>query len=161
MNKIEQLKELGLTRCAVEIERRLNLTEKLAIAYEAFRYVTVEKLTEFNIRLKEETKVEEGKNQWGTIQSYKRTRFTALHEYSKVPPDNVLQSLQEAKALGCFDSFEIMDLESHREVPDPILFGRIIDCPDRFFIAQWDDDVKIEDILKDHQGWKFMEQSSK
>jgi hypothetical protein len=34
-----------------------------------------------------------------------------------------------------------------KEVIDPIIFGKIDGCTDRFFIAQWDDDVKIEDIV--------------
>jgi len=37
-------------------------------------------------------------------------------------------------------------------VPDPILLGRITGCENRYFIAQWDDDVKIEDILKENEG---------
>ena len=33
------------------------------------------------------------------------------------------------------------------------LFGVVTGCDDRFFIAQWDDDVKIEDILQGDEGW--------
>jgi hypothetical protein len=47
----------------------------------------------------------------------------------------------------CFDSFEIAKIQWKREIKDPILFGRIDGCPDRFYVSQWDDDVRIEDIL--------------
>ena len=107
--------------------------------------------------MKTETRQEEGTNPWGTITSYKRTKLTALKDYDKVPPDAVLDAWEAAQTIGCFDAYEVMTLESHREVPDPILFGSVTGSPDKFFIAQWDTDVKIEDILKDHEGWLFLD----
>ena len=157
--KVERLKQLGLTAVAEQITQELSLREKLAIAYEHYRYLTPEKVVAFNDKLKKETKQDEGKNPWGQITSYKRTRLTSLNQYGKVPPDAVLDALEAAHAHKCFDEFQVMDLESHREVPDPILFGKIAGCEDLFYIAQWDTDVKIEDILKDHEGWRFLEKS--
>lgn len=68
-------------------------------------------------------------------------------------------ALESAHADKCFDKFEVMTVEWHKEVPDPILFGVVNGCADRFFIAQWDTDVKIEDILKDHEGWSFLDKT--
>lgn len=51
--------------------------------------------------------------------------------------------------MKCFDSFSVAHIA---EVKDPILFGEIAECTDKFFIAQWDEDVKIEDILTEKEG---------
>jgi hypothetical protein len=40
----------------------------------------------------------------------------------------------------------------HRRNPDPIIFGRIKGSNNRYFVAQWDDDVKIEQILRADEG---------
>jgi hypothetical protein len=60
--------------------------------------------------------------------------------------------LRKAKGLECFDRFEVAKVETIEVRPDPIIFGLINDCVDKFFITQWDDDVKIEDILKQNEG---------
>lgn len=159
MTKVERLQQLGLTRCATEITQEMTLREKLAKAYEKYRYLTPAKVRAFDDRLRKETEKVEGENQWGQIKAYKRTKLTALQQYDKVPPDAVLDALEAAKADGCFDAFSVMTLEWHKEVPDPILFGQITGCEDLFFITQWDDDVKIEDFIKDQEGWKFLEKA--
>ncbi|MGD0652253.1 MAG: hypothetical protein ABSA97_14145, partial [Verrucomicrobiia bacterium] len=69
-----------------------------------------------------------------------------------VPPPAALEKLAEARMFGCFDDFEVADLKTVAVRPDPILFGVIIGCPDKFFIVQWDNDVKIEDILRADEG---------
>jgi hypothetical protein len=63
----------------------------------------------------------------------------------------VLEKMREAKKCNCFDSFEIAKIESIEVKKDPILFGRVNECGDRFFIAQWDDDVTIEAIKESIQ----------
>ena len=40
-----------------------------------------------------------------------------------------------------------VDFEWIKEIKDPIVFGVINGCPDKFFISQWDDDIKIDDIF--------------
>ena len=159
MSSLERLEALGLTKCATTLKKELTIRQKLAVAYAHFRYLTPEKLAAFNVKLRTETEQVEGQNQWGQIKAYKRTKQTSLKDYDKVPPDSVLDALEAAQAHGCFDQYEVMTLESHKEVPDPILFGTVEGSPDLFFIAQWDTDVKIEDILNDHEGWKFLEKA--
>lgn len=78
---------------------------------------------------------------------YDKLRFTALAEYDKVPPEACLAQLEVAVQRNCFDSFEVADIETIVERPDPIIFGRIKGSEDRFFITQWDNDVDINDIL--------------
>ena len=63
------------------------------------------------------------------------------------PPDTVLDALEKAKEDNCFDTFEVAKISWIEEIKDPILFGIIEGCSDKFFISQWDDDVKIEDLL--------------
>lgn len=157
MPNIERLEQLGLTQCATRLKTELSVREKLATAYEKYRYLTLEKIQAFDQKLRKETEKKDGENQWGAITSYKRTVFTALAQYGKVPPDAALDALEAAQKDGCFDAYEVMTVEWHKEIPDPILFGIVQGCSDKFFIVQWDTDVAIEDILKDHEGWKFLE----
>ena len=49
-------------------------------------------------------------------------------------------------------SDEIAKIQDIVQTKDPIVFGCINKCADRFFIAQWDDDVSIEQILNDNEG---------
>ena len=149
----DRLKQLGLTAAASELGRQEALSKKLTLAYEHFRFVTPANIEKFQDKLKTETVKETGKNQWGTITEHERLKFTALKDYPNVPPADTLNALEDALKIGCFDTFEIASIEWVKKVPDPILFGRVTGCDDYFFIAQWDDDVKIEDILQGDEGW--------
>ena len=144
---VERLKELGLDKASKDMENLQEFDRKCAIAYEKFRYVTQQKIDEFQQRIRAKT---EKKTDWGF--TYDTLKFTDLKQYPEVPPESVLDLLESAKKENCFDSFEVAKIESVQERVDPILFGRIKGCPDRFFIGQWDNDVKIEDILKDNEG---------
>lgn len=149
----DKLKALGFDRAAQEVDRQQALKAKLELAYKHYRFVTTENIQKFQDKLKAESTEEVGSNQWGTITQHKRLKFTAVKDYSSVPPFDVLDALETAQNLKCFDTFEIASIEWEKHVPDPILFGRIEGCADRFFIAQWDDDVKIEDILQGDEGF--------
>lgn len=75
--------------------------------------------------------------------------FTLVEHYPEVPPAHVLDKMEEAIGRSCFDVFEVAHIVN---VKDPILFGRVQGCPDLFFIDQWDDDIRIEDILATNEG---------
>lgn len=134
----DRLEKLGLKGAA----KKLNAAQKLAVAYAKYGFIEQDKVNKFNERLKHETLTEDK-----TARSYKRLLFTPLENYHKIPPQDVLERLESAMNDAIFDSFEIATIQWVKEIIDPILFGRITDCPDRFFIAQWDDDVRIEDIV--------------
>lgn len=138
---IDRLETLGFKAAADRVKKAQERKRKLAIAYEHFRFVRVEKISEFNDKLYEQTRHDN--------EGYKELSFTSIERYENTPPEHVLVSLGEAVAMKCFDSFEVASI---RRVKDPILFGRIDECSDRFFIDQWDEDVRIEDILKDNEG---------
>lgn len=133
-----RLEKLGLKNAA----KKLDGAQKLAIAYAKYGFISQDKVDRFNDKLKVETLTQDK-----TARSYKRLLFTALENYHKIPPQDVLVRLESAMNDAVFDGFEIATIQWIKEVIDPILFGRIDGCPDRFFVAQWDDDVRIEDIV--------------
>lgn len=141
MTAADRLEKLGFKRASSQVRVLAERKRKMMIAYENFRFVTEKKVQEFNAKLRATAR--------NTRIAYNELYFTDVQAYEGVPPGHVLQAMEEAMNLGCFDKFEIAAI---REVKDPILFGRITGCGDRFYIAQWDDDVKIEDILKPNEG---------
>jgi hypothetical protein len=69
-----------------------------------------------------------------------------LEEYDKPLPRGAKIKLNKAKKESIFDSFCIFWI---REVKDPILFGQFNEDPDvYYYVAEWDDDISIEDLLK-------------
>jgi hypothetical protein len=142
-----ELRELGLTEAANKVKHQRELARKLRIAFEHFRVVTPEQLARFQGELFEKRT----RGSYGSY-SYQALKFTALEAYPNVPPGEVLQKIREAKTHGCFDRFEVLTLESVEVVPDPVVFGIINGCDNKYFVAQWDDDVKIEQILREDEG---------
>lgn len=140
---IDKLEALGFKAAHQKIKHLAEKKRKLMIAYENYRFVRQDKIDAFNKRLRDKTISKDG---WGR---YQTLAFTSVEEYTEVPPDHVLLKMGEAVDRKCFDSFEIAHIV---DVKDPILFGRIKGCPDRFYIDQWDNDVKIEDILDKNEG---------
>lgn len=147
MNELDKLQKLGFKKAVNKVQELKELKRKMVIAYEHFRYVKPEKIDAFNEKLEAETTKED---KYRT--TYKKLNFIGLDDYEEVPPLDVLNKMEEAQALGCFDYFEIAKIQDVVVVKDPIVFGRINKCPDRFFVAQWDDDVSISDLLKENEG---------
>jgi len=133
-----QLGKLGFTALTTKVE----IAKKLAIAHAKYGYVTGEMIDKFNRALRAKTeRMENG------YRMFQRLLFTKVETYGKIPPPEVLAKMQEAIDDGIFDSFEVAAIHDVQELIDPILFGCIQGTNDKFFIAQWDDDVKIEDIV--------------
>jgi len=146
---VDRLQKLGFKTAGDKVKKAAEKKRKLAIAYEHYRFVKQEKIDAFNAKLRKKTEKRESyTTTWQTL------AFTPVKDYAEVPPEEVLEKMEEAIDKNCFDVFEVAYIEtmSQTKVPDPILFGRINGCPDRFFISQWDDDVKIEDILSAKEG---------
>lgn len=135
---VEKLMEtLGFKRALSKLTRGKKVYPKLKIAYARFGHIKQEQITAFETQLSKE-KAKVGYRKW--------LRFSKLEHYDRdVPPQDVLEKIAAAKELGCFDYFEICYVEEVKK--DPIVWGRIEGCPDRFFIAQWDNDVSIEQII--------------
>lgn len=69
---------------------------------------------------------------------------TPVSEYPDIPPNDVLQVMKTHKDRKIFDYFSIAKVT---HIVDPIMFGRINGCEDRFYIAQWGNDITLDDIL--------------
>ena len=124
------LHKLGLEKLSQKILTKGDNKKKLLMAMD-YKYATQDEIDEFNTEIRVEGK---------------RLAFKDIKDYEKLPPDSVLEDLKEAQEKGCFDSFQIAYIE---KVKDPILFGKITDFSYLYFyISQWGDDVKIEDIIK-------------
>lgn len=145
--KVAYLKSIGLVAVAETIEETASLSEKLKEAYARYRFLTPSAIERFQQKLRDEATQAHG------VISYKRLRFTRLEQYQKLPPDEVLAALEQAKSYQCFDYFEVADLETVKQLPDPLLLGCVNNCADKFFITQWDEDVKIQNILQGDEGW--------
>lgn len=140
-----RLEKLGLRTAGEQLKTLARRKRKLALAYEHYRFVRQEKIDAFNEKLKRETI--QGQEPYSA--NWKTLSFTPIEAYPNVPPEEVLVSLELAHGRECFDSFEVAHI---KDVKDPILFGRIEGCSDRFVVGQWDNDVKIEDILLPNEG---------
>lgn len=139
----EKLARLGFKQASTRVQELAKRKHKMMIAGEFYRILKQEKIDAFNRKLRAKTE----KNY-----QYDQLSFTPIEAYSDVPPPEVLEALELAQSRACFDTFEIGHIVKQVKVPDPLLLGRINGCPDRFYIAQWDDDVKIEDILAKNEG---------
>lgn len=143
----QRLESLGFKKLAAHVAHLKQKKWKLMTAYEHYRVVSMDKVLAFNENLQKKT----FKENPGTFsQSWQTLAFCSVEKYDKVPPEPVLAEMQIAVDRKCFDSFEVAHIKE--VVKDPLLFGRIDGCTDRFFIAQWDDDVKISDLLKANEG---------
>lgn len=141
---ISRLEGLGFKKASSKIKELSDRKRKMTIAYAAYPHVTTEKVNAFNHKLREKT------HNWDKVGGYHVLEFVGVEVYEGAPPEEVLTSMEKAVALEVaegvkvFDSYEIGYI---KKVNDPLLFGRIKGCPDRFYIAQWDSDISITDIL--------------
>jgi hypothetical protein len=136
----EQLRNAGFTVAATKLAQAKELARKLRVAFEHFRVVEPTHIKRFNQKL----------NQAGFMRGVTTyLAFTPIELYGEIPPVAALEALEKARELKCFDRFEVATIA---EVPDPIIFGCINRSDNKYFVTQWDDDVKIEDILTEDEG---------
>lgn len=69
---------------------------------------------------------------------------TKINEYAGIPPKQVLDKLQETQEKKIFDYFTIATVN---EVKDPLLLGRLSNHADRYFLAQWGNDVSLDEVI--------------
>lgn len=148
----DQLSAAGFTTAAKHVVHTAARLGRLARAYEHYRYVPEGAITEFKTLLKRVSLQRVGQPGFNLYEKYDTLRFTPIDAYKGVPPADVLEKVIHAKHQGIFDTFEVADIQSVVEYKDPIIFGLITGCPDRFFIAQWGDDVSISQIIGPAQG---------
>ncbi len=150
----DELDGLGLKAASVNLKTKRDLKRKLGIAYEYHRFVTPEQIAKFTSELYSRTNRTLPKSKehpWGG-QAYDTLTFTPLENYLAVPPREALDKLKEAQDRKVFDKFEVCTVESVTKLNDPIIFGIVEGCSNKFAICDWDDDVRISDLLKDDEG---------
>lgn len=152
------LKELGMDAAAQKLDTAIDLKKKLLIAYEHFKFVSPKIFDRFQKVLKAKSLRIEVHNQYQQTEYWRELEFVALKDYKEIPPPDCLMDLKKAQEFKIFDRYDVAKVveRSHytdsTRVPDPIIFGCIDGCVDKFFITQWDDDVAIEDILGELDG---------
>lgn len=125
----------------VAAERR----RKLAIATEHFPWVTTADIDWYNDWLKDTTTT------W-TRDAYRHDQLVShtADSYRGIPPQDVLEKVSKANDLKCFDQVLVFDVQTVAEARyhDPIVFGSISGSDRLFFIAQWGEDVKFDDLVR-------------
>lgn len=149
---LELLEAAGFETALANTKTLLERAARLAQAYEHYRYVKSAAITAFQAKLKATSLTMTGKAGSNLRHHYDELAFTPVKEYPSAPPAEVLGAVKEAQDRAIFDTLEVAHVESVNEYKDPIVFGRITGCDDRFFIAQWGDDVSIEQLLGTHEG---------
>jgi hypothetical protein len=72
---------------------------------------------------------------------------TLTEKYSNIPPAFVYKKLIIAKEQNIFDYFTVSTIEVDIPLKDPLLLGRINGDTNRYFIAQWDDDIQLDNLI--------------
>lgn len=142
MYDTKRLEKLGLKKVSGQIDEMRERKRKMEVAYKSFRVCPPDKVVQFNEKLRKET-LKEDKNSY----SFKRLEFIPIEKYEKIPPEAILQKIEKAIEKDCFDNLEICKIAWHKEIKDPIVFGCINGCQDKFFIGQWDNDITIDEIM--------------
>jgi hypothetical protein len=143
-NKIERLEKLGLKAQAAILEAEITLRQKLNALMEwDYKLLPSDKIDEYNGKYdKNNDKIMVHVD---SVQTYIGTKDTSIAK-DKVIPDNVLGDFEVAQDRKLFDAYSILWVE---KVKDPLLLGMIDGCKDYFLIAEWGDDVKFDDIVKE------------
>jgi len=171
--KIEELEKLGFLKAVENLKQKVSKEEKLRkLGVYPYVRITEEKILDYLMRKAKEYntkvgqpdfKVDKGINQPGMFLSpthsllastchrgsysgigYFLWEETPITTYEGIPPDGVLTTLKEHKERGVFDEFVVATVEA---IPDPLLLGKINEVSDRFYIAQWGNDIALDDII--------------
>lgn len=150
--------EAGFTRTAAKVA----LKGKLAQAYEHYRYVTKAQIEAYQEKLKRATErpavgaERTSGDGWRMVTHVcDQLRFRSLDKYDGLPPADVLEQVKAARERKIFNDFQVADVApvaTKYKMPDPIVFGIIDGCSDRFVIAEWGDDVRVADLIKPNEG---------
>lgn len=97
---------------------------------------------QYNMTISRRT-VHSMKTEPGTIGNYLWNEVR-IENYNALPPEPVLNRLKDDQVLKCFDYYTIASVN---EVRDPLLLGRINESNDRYFVAQWGEDVSLDDVI--------------
>ena len=159
MEILDLMKELGMSEAVKATEKRLDMDRRLHLAYQNFDFVRREAVDSFNKKLKEKTTTvydpQTGKTrkkidpkQMNQV-VFDQLVFCVLSAYKSVPPLNVLQEVKRVADMNVFNTFSVASIKSVVEIVDPIVFGHIDGCSDLFFVTQWDEDIKFDQLREE------------
>lgn len=131
-----------------ELQAKVGAKARAAIASEHYRFIQHKDVEAFNKRLRRAT---EKRDRWGD-RTFMELVFVQPAGFEGAPPVEVLAAAKLANERGCFTNLQVAFIALRRETRprtfDPILFGRVSGDSRLWLIAQWGDDVKIEDIAE-------------
>ncbi len=152
ITEADKFRKLGLTAIAEKLEEKATkILKEFAISMAGYKRINSSELKAFQQELSEV----------GDYTSKRRLEETPLNRYigqnfdqgsqvadeeMAVPPADVLEKLEVAQKSKLFDAFSVLHI---KYVPDPILCGRINESQDLYAIADWGEDVRICDIIKE------------
>lgn len=168
-------RESGFIAAADRLEEKARVARTLAIAYEHYRYVTQEQIDAFQGRLKRATTrkptIEEiyasrsPRSSFVGLSDEQLVRYATpvydhlvldnLEAYEGLPPVDVMLKVKEARSRGIFNGFQVAHVQpvaTRIVLPDPIVFGCVQGCTDRFFVAEWGTDVRLADLVGPNGG---------
>lgn len=152
VTEAEKYKALGLTAIAEKIESKgLKAWREFAISAAGYKRINHSELVNFETEL---TKISDYSSKRELCQTpleqyvgQNRAEGDMINEQEMgLPPTDVLEKLAQAQKSKLFDYFTVLHI---KYVPDPILCGHIKESKDLYFIAEWGDDVKFSDIVKE------------
>ena len=147
-NKIDRLEKLGLKAQATILEEELILRQKLNKMMEwDYKILTHKDIEKFSFDNKMTMTKDGLAVHIDSVENYIGTKKTNEAK-DKIIPDDILDEFEKARERQLFDTFSILWVE---KVKDPLLLGQINGCKDYFLIAEWADDIKFDDIVKENK----------
>jgi len=154
ISKADEYRALGLESMARIVEVKSNrILREMGISAAGYKRINRSELDKFQKELEEISDMTSKRRLLETPlnryvgQNTERVEGQAVMEVELgVPPQDVLDKLKIARDAKLFDDFAVLHIQ---RVPDPILCGKINESNDLYFIAEWGDDVKLSDIVKE------------
>lgn len=158
------LRNAGFEEASMMVSRKIRTAQATQAAIDGkYPVITPEKITAFLARLANDYNKKYATGQQARVDT--PTCLVALTEhlhemrggigrfrwdevvvadYTGIPPESVIGRLVEVAKKKIFDVFTVATVE---HVKDPLLLGRINGCDNAFFLAQWGDDIKLDDVI--------------
>ena len=161
LERAAEAEAAGFTAAAETLRTKADRMSRLHRAYH-YRFVSQEVFDKFNQKLKDKTsrpataadakKIANGTAYYTATILHDQLTLVALEKYPALPPAEALKATTAARETGIFHRFEVAEVNpvgTEIKLPDPIVFGLVDGCTDRFFVCEWGSDVSIKDLLGD------------
>jgi len=141
---VERLKALGFKNLHSKVSAIAERAMKEnMIALAGYKKIAWAKFSEANNALRQKTNYAY-ELALTPIETYIGQNSGANGEIS-MPTPEALDKLEAAKKEGLFDSYSIIHVV---RAPDPSIVGQIKGSQDMYFLAEWGDDISLDDLTK-------------